>query len=113
MSEKTPGALTQRVLELLHDSDDVRLSMIRRLYEGEITPIQLNTGAVPGHREAMQELIKVRQKVDTLLETHPEMVTAFEAYQNALYAVNTLELFEQFANGFSLAVRLFIESTNQ
>jgi len=113
MSEKTPGALTQRVLELLHDSDDVRLSMIRRFYEGEITPVQLNTDAIPGHREAMRELIETRQKVDTLLETHPEMEIAFEAYRNALYAVNTLELFEQFANGFSLAVRLFIESVDQ
>jgi hypothetical protein len=86
MSEKTTDALTQRVLELLHDSDDVRLSMIRRLYEGEITPVQLNTDAIPGHREAMLDLIKARQKVDTLLETHPDMEIAFEAYRNALYA---------------------------
>ena len=113
MSGKTPDALVQRVLELLRDSDDERLSMIRRLYEGEITPVQLNTDAIPGHREAMRELIEARRKVDVLLETHPDTVTAFEAYRNALYAVNTLELFEQFAKGFSLAVRLFAESVDK
>jgi len=113
MSGKTSDVLTQRVLELLRDSDDERLSAIRRLYEGEITPVQLNPDVIPGHREAMRGLIEARQKVDALLETHPEMETAFEAYRNALYAVNTLELFEQFANGFSLAVRLFVESVDK
>ena len=113
MSGKTPDALVQRVLELLRDSDDERLSMIRRLYEGEITPVQLNTDAIPGHREAMRELIEARQKADTMLETHPEMGTVFEAYRHALYAVNTVELFEQFTNGFSLAVRLFVESVDK
>ena len=113
MSSKTPDALVQRVLELLRDSDDERLSMIRRLYEGEITPVQLNTDAIPGHRETMRELIEARQKADTLLEAHPEMETVFEAYRHALYTVNTVELFEQFANGFSLAVRLFVESVDK
>lgn len=109
MSNKTSDALIQRVLELLHNFGEEHLGTLRALYDGEFTPAHLKADTIPGYTAAMQKLVEARQQIDVLLQAHPEMKTSYETYRSALFTVNGMEQFEQFANGFSLAIRLITE----
>lgn len=109
MSNKTSEAPLQRVLELLRNSGEEHLGTLRALYDGELTPAHLETDTIPGYTAALQKLVEARQQVDTLLQAHPDMKASYETYRSALFTVNGMEQFEQFANGFSLAIRLIME----
>ena len=109
MSNKTSDALIQRVLELLHNFGEEHLGTLHAFYDGELAPARLETDTIPGYTAAMQKLVEARQQIDALLQAHPEMKTSYETYRSALFTVNGMEQFEQFANGFSLAIRLIAE----
>lgn len=109
MDTPTRNDLIRRVLELMEKRDIESTTVLRSLYEGTLLPAELDITATHDLQAASHMATETAMTIERLIGSNGEMRTAYEAYRNAIYKLHGIELFEQFANGFALAVQLCVE----
>lgn len=84
------------------------MSILEKLYRGEVLPRQTSYKSIEDEYDAFQKFCLAEKKfMETLNENQIEL---FKNFQEAETQLNELNNSEAFANGFSLGVKMITES---
>ena len=85
------------------------MSILEKLYYGEISPCSLPTPTTERYVKAKEE---VGQFEETLLKKYPDCKELLESYADAIHVTSACEGLQDFERGFSLGALFMIEILN-
>lgn len=109
MPADTTKQLENLILKYLENYGEERLPALNALYTGQLNPEAACGAYNPERSETAAALASASKQMEALCARDALLLNAFSDYRDAQYKLSGIDAFEQYANGFSLAVKLCVE----
>lgn len=103
-------ALIARLKDKLDQVDFAERETLRSLYDGCVFPAEMSYANAPGYSVLLKTMADASAGIQTFTVDAPDLCAALDAYRDALDNMAELLCREQFVQGFTLAVRMIMES---